>query len=408
MIDLSYLDPRIDVAANSPRLEMIVSRLKAAGLRPFPATAPVSFDSADPLLIDVESVDRGTLERCARAQEMGLSRPIIILSGPGAGVALSDCIVVARDSDLVHLRPRLVSLARRDARMAEFRIRKETAVQFGLKTTVADPDIRPEVLYLGDGCANFLALQAALRTEGVAMTAALTLGTAEDYLDSGRFSAILVDPNAAISGGFETLPSGAPVFVLRGRGEEAASIGASVFAQGTDEIECDGGSERAAARISAAIRRHIAMAPIMPRPSLGAMTIDSMTGFFRQSFLEAHLARQMAVSAEREEPLSMLTLRFERCDASSWKAVCDLVRRRLRDTDCPAVLSQGVLGISMPTTPFRGAARLAERIAAAVANDPALSDVLPSWRVVEKRAYHTAQTLLGAGQSGPFMRASAA
>ena len=73
MFDLSYLDPPIEVAATSPRLDMIMSRLRTSGMRPYAAEAPIDFNAVEPLLLDIRSLDAETLGRVARARSMGLS-----------------------------------------------------------------------------------------------------------------------------------------------------------------------------------------------------------------------------------------------------------------------------------------------------------------------------------------------
>ena len=105
----------------------------------------------------------------------------------------------------------------------------------------------------------------------------------------------------------------------------------------------------------------------------------------------------------------MLKLTGERrSDRQILRTVADTLRPLLRETDCAAALSAGILGISLPATPYRGGARLATRIATQVAELESLSDVVLNWRVVEKRAYHSGKTFLDTGLSGPFMRLEAA
>ena len=80
----------------------------------------------------------------------------------------------------------------------------------------------------------------------------------------------------------------------------------------------------------------------------------------------------------------------------------------LRETDCAAAFGAGTIVVSLPSTPYRGGVRLAERIAERVARTADLSGLTLSWRVVERRAYHTPKTLLGAGLTGPYSKIEAA
>ncbi|MEL7454832.1 MAG: hypothetical protein AAGJ50_15845, partial [Pseudomonadota bacterium] len=54
MSDSDFLNPPIEVLATSPRREMIKSRLRAAGLRPYDIRDMSG--STDPLLIDGKSI----------------------------------------------------------------------------------------------------------------------------------------------------------------------------------------------------------------------------------------------------------------------------------------------------------------------------------------------------------------
>ena len=148
-----------------------------------------------------------------------------------------------------------------------------------------------------------------------------------------------------------------------------------------------------------------------PSNALASTARDLATGLFSRRFLEAHLERQISAADKRGEPLSLVTLKLRgerRTDRKILKALAGCLQPLLRETDCAAALSAGILGISLPATPYRGGARLATRFATHVAEQSELSDVVLSWRVVEKRAYHSAKTLLDDGLAGPFMRLEAA
>ena len=80
MLDFSFYDPPIEVAAGSPRLEQIMTRLKAAGLRPYTASPSIDYSAPDPLFVDRESAAPETLERLARAAMIGTPRQIVVLN----------------------------------------------------------------------------------------------------------------------------------------------------------------------------------------------------------------------------------------------------------------------------------------------------------------------------------------
>ena len=417
MFDLSFLDPPIEVAAARPRLDRILTQLKAHGMRAYPASDPIDFNATEPLLIDMESLAEG-LDSCdvKLPDEAEPGRPLVLMTRDTALADGIDALIVSRDSDLAQLRARLASLVRRQARTAEFRIRMETAESFGALQPPAPAAAAPEVLYLGDGGVGFFSLRAALKAHDIPITAALTLRTAADYLKSGRFAAILADLTPG--GGdpvnhidwnrAEATLSGVPLFALTQPGTDLSNRHLAALSVSADLVEHSGDAEALAGRISYAIHSHAASAPILPAQLHASASVDPETGLFHRDFIKAHLERQIAVSTERGEPLCVLTIKL---DEDCTDAVADfsrIVRNRVRDTDCLAHYGNGTVIITAPLTPFRGAVRLAERLVATLGRYPELDHVSLSWRVVEKRSYHTAGTLLAEGLSGPYTREHAA
>tara|TARA_R110000787_G_scaffold20065_4_gene59603 strand:- start:15276 stop:16535 length:1260 start_codon:yes stop_codon:yes gene_type:complete len=419
MSDMSYLDPPIEIAATSPRLESIVSRIRSGGMRPYAASEQLDFHSTDPLLVDIASVSRAVLEQCAQAGMIGLSRPMIILDVADAGLNLSDVITLRRDQDLAMLKGRLTAMARREARNVEVAIRAETAREFGLKSLTSSQDAPPELIYVGDGSPLFLSLKGALKSRGVSLTAAISQSTVREYLSSRRFAAALYDLTseetlqAAYLGGSADgdMLSSVPVFALVNGDCQASEAMLSIQAHADEVIECQDPTINVASRIETLAWKYCAIRPVSPSNALASTARDLATGLFSRRFLEAHLERQISAADKRGEPLSLVTLKLRgerRTDRKILKALAGCLQPLLRETDCAAALSAGILGISLPATPYRGGARLATRFATHVAEQSELSDVVLSWRVVEKRAYHSAKTLLDDGLAGPFMRLEAA
>lgn len=419
MSDMSYLDPPIEIAATSPRLEIIMSRLRSSGMRPYAASEQLDFESTGPLLVDIESVSRKTLEYCAHACMRGLSRPMIILDVSDAGLNLSDVITLRRDRDLPMLKGRLAALARRESRNVEVAIRAETARVFGMSPPVSSAHTSPELIYVGDGSPIFLSLQSVLKARGLSLTAAISPSTVRDYLSSKRFTAALFDltseqaldaihiqgPQAG------DMLSSVPIFALVNGDSQASEAMKSIQAHADEIIECQDQAQLVANRIEALARKYNALRPVDYSSALAPAARDLATGLFSRRFLESHLERQIAVANQRADPLSLVVLKLtgeRRTDRQVLKTAAECLRPLLRETDCAAALSAGILGISLPATPYRGGARLATRIATKVAELETLSDVVLNWRVVEKRAYHAAKTFLETGLSGPFMRLEAA
>ncbi len=417
MSDLSFLDPPIEIAATRPRLDMLLSRLKGFGLRAYPANPPIDFTAPEPLLIDLESVDKATLERCAKACMAGHTRQLILLDPSDSGITISDAIVIRRDRDLTILKARLAAMARRDTRAREVARRRETAVALGATPPKIDPENSPHLLYLGDGSDLFLALQGALKERGLSITAALSLLTAQDYMLSRRFCAAIVDlsPRARDVSAFvdwaspDGAQAGVSLFVLVDPAQTLSDIELATMAKAAEVIFTHEPSDIIAARIERHARQYMVSAPVVPQAGLSSTIADLTTGFFSRRFLELHLEKQMRDAELHAQTLSTLTFKLRdglAHDLKALQALGDCVRPNLRETDCPAVIGAGTIAISLLATPYRGGVSIAERISLSIARHSKLDASMITWRVVEKRAYHTPATLLGAGIAGPFTRAA--
>lgn len=419
MTDFSFQDTPIEVAAASPRREMIMSRLRAAGLRPFAASDPIDFSVADSLLIDVASVTPEMMVRFSRAQMIGLSRQVIILDQAPAETDIPDAIFVRRDNDLSVLKERLIATKRQRARGLEVATRIETMTQLGGQLPKVDPDVSPEILYLGDSSPLFLKTQSSLKARGISVTAALTMNTARDFLSQHRFSAILLDLTSTCDRAKQlidwTAPensiTGLPILALMNSELDMTDSQRASLAYSSDLIDLSQPIAFITDRIERLTRRYLATAPILPSLQLTSTTTDFTTGMFSRNFMERHLENQMTTCQDAEETLCMMTIKLSgnrSSDRHILKTLSNCIRPLLRETDCPAAMAPGVIAISLPFTPYRGGVRLAERIVKNIGRHQELSDIAVEWRVVERRAYHTSKTLIGAGTTGPFMRTDAA
>ncbi|MBY9067806.1 hypothetical protein K1X12_12920 [Hyphomonas sp. WL0036] len=416
MLDFSFYDPPIEVAAGSPRLEMIVARLKAAGLRPYVASEKLDFSVADPLLVDVDSASPQTVTHLARAAMIGMPRQIVLVNTAGAQVPrIEGAVHLRQDKDLSTLRSRLAALARRGSRQREAAIRRESAQELGARLPPVDVDAVPALLYLGDGSPFFLSLQGALRQREVELTAAFSRPTARQHMASKRFAAALIDLSMAQedAGGMgrwiseEDGLAGLPLIVISRPQAEYTERELALLSHASEIIDPAEDDDVIVSIIETLCRRLHANAPMMPLPGLSTLKVtDLVSGLFTRGFFEAHLPRQMQVAHEQAEAFSVLTLRLDVDAAKSLpaqKAAGEVIRRLIRDTDFAALAEPGVFVISLPATPYRGGVRLAERIADGFSRAGDAAGF--SWRVTERRNYHTPQTLLSTALIGPFVRA---
>ena len=416
MSDLSFFDPPIEIVAESPRQEMILSRLRSGGMRPYRASHPIDFGASDPLLIDIPTASRDVLQALSRAAMIQVHRQIVLIDTWVARLMPGEArVLLRRDRDLTTLRGRLTALNRRAVREREAQIRCDTACALGVRIPPADLTSIPSLLYIGQGSPLFLSLQGPLRQRGIDVTAAISRGTARAYMNERRFTAVLVDLDS-----FQAEPSATtlwiaeqnglaplPVIALSPADPQLNSHQNRVMTLATEVVDATGDTAHIASYIEAAGRRLAAFKPLTPHSAKASGLADDATGLFSRRFMDVHIARQMEVSTQRSSPLCVLTFRLDHRLATSLTAqlaFAEIIRHEIRDTDCPCLMQPGVFTISLPETTYPGGMELAERISDALARHSGFTGKDFAYRVIERRAYHTAATLLGAGLAGPMLR----
>ena len=295
-----------------------------------------------------------------------------------------------------------------------------------LPSPVSAPN--PDILYLGDGSAFFLALQVALRSKDINLTAALSYATACDNLEKHRFSAVLIDLSESSAQGVQLLEranldsriAGLPVYVCV-RDENALSPRAQAAIANATEVLTPGATPSDTAdRVTLLAHARASARPVEPRSRLASAMCDLATGLFSRKFFDVHLPRQMQSTDIREAPLTLLTLRLRSKDddhsaRGALPELADILKPMIRETDCAARLDSTTIAISMPDAPYAGAVRMAEKIIAALGGDQLgmVGTPLPfggtlGWRAVERRKYHDADKLIASATNGPFSRIRAA
>ena len=244
MTDPDFLNPPIEVIATSPRLEMIKSRLKAAGLRPYEGRNELG--NRDPMLIDTESMNGTQLHQIKRQMARNNERITILLASPDAPL-MQDAIILSSESELSSIPARLEVARRKQDRLKEVRLRAKTAENMVGQPIKCHDDKSASILFLGDGSSRFLALSAALRSLDVSVTAALTALTAQDYLTQHDFSCVLVDVDEGTASALAFLNeitddhflSRIPVFTLVRTGTKRSLEQHATLANATEVINSD-------------------------------------------------------------------------------------------------------------------------------------------------------------------------
>ncbi|NBC20233.1 MAG: hypothetical protein GVY06_04155 [Alphaproteobacteria bacterium] len=422
MSDLSYLHPRIELLAASPRREMLADRLRRLEMRPVSAETPVCFETPQPLLVDLPSVTPQQASQLKRAWLAGLSAPLILLRPNDHGLLRSRDAILLSDEEALDTLPARLQLRRRQAiRRHETEIRQAVSARFGV-SRADDPGDRVtgSVLHIAGVSAGFLPLKRAMARRGLNLRSALSAATARSHLEQEAFSACLVEyaPDEPGQAFLDTLADGAPcdlpLILLHKHGHLPENDSA-------DEIIS---SDLPAEVIASTVEELLRLPRLNTRETqirLSSRTHDPETGLYNMDFLRSCLVEQIAAADAREEALSLLHIRLRSAgdaDAAASRAMpalADFLARNLRMADLAARIAPGSIVVSLRDTPHSGALSLARRLVASLGgeNIGAPGTPLPfggslSWRVVERRAYHTADTLIQSALAGPYTPASAA
>lgn len=422
MTDPDFLNPPIEVIATSPRLDMIKSRLKSAGLRPYESRNDLG--NQDPMLIDTESMNGTQIHQIKRQMARNPDRITILLASPEAAI-MQDAIILSSEAELSSIPARLEVARRKQDRLKEVRLRAKTAEDIVGQQIRCHDDKPANILFLGDGSSRFLALSAAMKSLDVSVTAALTALTARDYLAQHDFSCVLVDVDEGTASALAFLNeitddhflSRVPVFSLVRTGTARSPEQHATLANATEIINSDLPIMEVADTVSMLAEYHKAATPLTPGLTNDPRVHDRITGLFTGEFLSHHLQNQIDSAQGELLPLSLLTLQLASPNdgnTAARKALPELAKyvlADLRQTDCAGRINWSTIGISLRNTAYGGGVRLAKRLVEKLGGTEltALKTELGyggslSWRVIEKRSYHSANDLIHTGTKGPQTR----
>lgn len=422
MTDPDFLNPPIEVIATAPRLQMIKSRLKSAGLRPYETRD--DYGNEDPIFIDAESISGKQLHQIKRQTLSHIERPLILLASSGPPV-LEDAIIIGHESEISSLPARLEVVRRKNDRLAEVRLRARSAEQIAGSAVKCYRDTPASVLFLGDGSSRFLALSAGLKALGISVVSALTALSARNYISQQAFSCLLLDIDEGAHNALDFLKrfaddhllASVPVFAMVHTRKSRSPEQHATIASATEVINADEPVLEIADRIAMLAEYHKAATPLTPDISDDNQIRDRMTGLFTPEFLKRHLQNQIDASQNQVTPLSFMTLQLASPsdgNTAARKALPHLAKHilaDLRQTDCAGRIDWSTIGVSLRATSYSGGVRLAQRLIDRLGGPELTMLDTPlgyggalSWRIIEKRRYHSAEDLFQAGTKGPQTR----
>lgn len=412
-----YVTSPIEVIAASPRLEMIQSRLRDTGLRPYQMAE--TLHQSDALFIDAVSASQEQLKAVHRQITRTTDRTIVLLAD-GATPPIPNVIQIFSISDIDSIPALLDMAARKRHRLQEVNLRAQTAKQIAGHVVDVPHDENINLLFLGDGSSDFLALVGALRRENITITAALTSLTAYQYLRDHTFHGLVVDIRGRAKLGAEFLktymPSDiaaqVPVYAIRDKAKADPLNASEQFSSITELIDTDRDIDRLARTICDLANYHASVTPLTPTKIDDYRIRDQFSPLFSATFLERHLHNQIETVSDTPTHLSLMTLQItSRADGNTagreaMPIIAQSLQNALRQTDCAARLDWSTIGVSLTNTSYAGGVKLAQRLVELLEDKH--PDILRrcrlDWRVIERRAYHSVSDLLAIGKTGPQTR----
>ncbi|MEO1554304.1 MAG: diguanylate cyclase [Pseudomonadota bacterium] len=377
----SFDAPVVHVVSESPRLEMLQARLRQAGIRPVPVRGSYLPPDSAPAFVDLLTrtfdfeTDDGRLFVTIGKQEQAPNKNEI---------HLTDIAQIAT------LPARMAIRQREHLRRREIQLRARTSEKFGSATPASPAREKSRILWLGHDAPFLNAIKAGLASRDISLVAAISRLTAEDYLASGAFQSVILCPAEADDEAAKLLGSmghlqlaHSPRVILLLRPDLSNKLGDSV-GHADQIVDLSTDLEFVASRLQAIC----AEAELATEPSYGlsASAQDPVSGLVSREYLESHVEAQMAQADRLATSLSLIAIEIP--ESIELKDVARAVKSLLRDTDLAARLDNQHICVTLPNTQYRGAVVLARRIEAAL-------DQETEWRVIERRQFHSLQTLLG-------------
>ncbi|MEM7328320.1 MAG: diguanylate cyclase [Pseudomonadota bacterium] len=377
----SFDAPVIHVVSESPRLEMLQTRLRQAGIRPVPVRGSYLPPDSAPAFIDLltRDFDFGSVDD-----------RLFVTIGKQEQAPNKSEIHLTDINQIATLPARLAIRQRENQRKREIQLRARTSEKFGSAAITPQAQQTSRVLWLGHDAPFLNAFKTALASQNISLVAAISQLTAEDYLVSGAFQSIILCPTSPDDEAARLLQTIGqlqmaqnPQIVLLLRPDLADKLsGAVTYADQIVDLSND--LDFVVSRLQM-ICSH-SERPVEPTFGLSASAQDPVTGLVSRDYLESHVEAQMAQADRLATSLSLIAI--EIINGEDLKAAARTIKSLLRDTDLAARLDNSHICVTLPNTQYRGAVVLARRIEEALGRTT-------TWRVIERRQFHTLSTLLG-------------
>lgn len=391
---LHFAAPTIEIVSESPRLEMLQVRLKQAGLRPIKAPREIDPALASPILIDTCVISGRDQHMIISACQRYGNRPIVLL---GESDAKAEDMIHLRSVDQISGLPSRLGLRQRQlARQREADLRADTTRRLTNGLDDHRVLVKPKAIYCGPQTPRFNALKNQLRDEGIDLAAALTEYSLKTACQTETISSVIFDlkdagePMTRLLNQFAGSTQRANLsLILLGASDAATNEADHLIETPVEDTET---LQILTRHIHAAARRQSAQ-----RPSDPAIR-DSATGLYSKTFLETHLAAQLKAADQSAQPLTLIGIELKD-HLRGAKPTANELLKHLRETDLAARYSARHIVVSLPATAYSGAIQMARRLQAQCGM---IADVT----VLERRQFHTAQSLIAGLLARPDLAAS--
>ncbi|MEO0608721.1 MAG: hypothetical protein AAFY82_10870, partial [Pseudomonadota bacterium] len=300
--------PVIHVVSESPRLEMLQTRLRQAGLRPVPVRGTYLPPDGAPAIIDVLT---------QRSAFDGLTNRVIVTIGKSARSPVETDIHLADVSQIESLPARLAIWQRETQRQREIQLRAQTSEKMGSPKPAATAPGRARLLWLGQNAPFLNAIKSSLNDSQVTLVAAISRLTAEDYLTSGSFQTLVLCPAAPDDEATKLLSSvkslmipAMPRVVLLLKPDLAKQIERSALSQADQIIDLTGQLEGLAEALQAIATDSVSAAQVSHAAQGGVE--DRATGLVSREYIKSHVQAQMRQANEFMTPLSVVAFTLTR------------------------------------------------------------------------------------------------
>lgn len=365
-----------------PNAMRLGKRLKAAGFTPthWPGSA-----QADPTLTRFYDLSSSIPHDLVLSPDC--INILLITSAQTLGDVPENADIILTDLRQIETLEARLKLSRRERRrIREKHLRQQTLQRLKPVTPPPQADRPKRLLWLGPEAHFLNPLKSMLKDRGIELWAAISAYTAKDYLNTHEFDLIGLYPKRVddevmrLLNTLMAVPQPRPwrkVLILEA--ETNALVSGEAVNSADLILDTTANLENLTEKL-AEIAHNNAAAVESHGPKATQNTLAT------REYLETHVAAQMRESDNTGEPLTLVGLFVP--DPDQVEPLVNRVMPLLRESDLAARIEASTLALSLPGTNFRGGSKLVKRLRAE-------TDFDVEARVIQKREYHTAKTIIG-------------